>query len=419
MLTALLYLYDTTARSVSTNSTSSNSDAQSTLSTLPSPGTQCLANRFILGNILLLCGDVQVLARMAGVNKACKVFISSEKRLWRFCVRYGDIPQSIRSSFWEHVASVDSVRKSSELDFDTYLHMALSKGECTELILTDVRRTYGRVAPHKHPPNAKGDVVMDTDQELIDQLSEILHALSGRYPDVGYCQGMDYIAAHVLDNVKKSSEARDAARAAQQHLDSNASDTDTDSESAPLSPGRTSQSAATRAEVETAFWILVSLFESYGLRQMFSPGLHRLQVHCFQLQRLFELTLPALAEHFEREKVVAEMFTVGWFQTLFLYLNVLPRATLDRIWDIFLMENNWKIMLRAAVAILQLSEEHVVGKPIDEVMQFLNTFGGKSEELLAPDALIERALSVKVTNNVLTKLQRQHARRKKATPERK
>lgn len=294
--------------------------------------------------------------------------------------------------------------------------MALSKGDCTELIMTDVRRTYGRVAPHKHPPNAKGEVVMDTEQELIDQLSEILHALSCRFPDVGYCQGMDYIAAHVLDNVKKSSEAREAARAALAKQDPAA---DAESATAPPSPGRTTQSAATRAEVESAFWILVCLFENYGLRQMFSPGLHRLQVHCFQSQRLFELGLPALAEHFEREKVVAEMFTVGWFQTLFLYLNVLPRESLDRVWDIFLFENNWKIMLRLSVALLQISEEYVLGKPIDEVMQFLNTFAGKSQELLARDDLVAKALSVKVTNTVLTKLQRQHAKRKKATPERK
>lgn len=314
--------------------------------------------------------------------------------------------------------SVQSVRASSELDFDTYLNMALSKGECTELILTDVRRTYGRVAPHKHPSNTAGDAVVDTDQELITQLSEILHALSGRFPDVGYCQGMDYIAAHVLDNVKKSSDAQDAMRAAVQSQDPAASDTDTDSESPQLSPGRKSPSAATRAEVETAFWLLVCLFENYGLRQMFAPGLHRLQVHCFQLQRVFELALPGLAAHFEREKVVAEMFTVGWFQTLFLYLNVLPRASLDRLWDIFLVENNWKIMLRAAVAILQLAEPHVANRPIDEVMQFLNTFGGESERMLAPDTLVETALAVKVTNSVMAKLQRQHARRKKATPER-
>ncbi|KAF1322911.1 Gtpase-activating protein gyp5, partial [Globisporangium splendens] len=384
------------------------------------PAEQCFANRFIVGTIVLFCGDVQVHARIACVNRACRVFIASEKRLLRFCVRYGDIPQSIRVSFWEHVASVQAARKASELDFDTYLHMALSKGDCTELIMTDVRRTYGRVAPHKHAPNAKGEVVVDTDQELIDQLSEILHALSCRFPDVGYCQGMDYIAAHVLDNVKKSSEAREQARSSfSKHIDPS-STSDTESDSAPLSPGRSPQSAATRAEVESAFWILVCLFENYGLRQMFSPGLHRLQVHCFQAQRLFELGLPELAAHFETEKVVAEMFTVGWFQTLFLYLNVLPRESLDRVWDIFLFEKNWKIMLRVAVALLQISEPHVIGKPIDEVMQFLNTFAGKSTELLAREELIsKKALGVKVTNNMLTKLQRQHAKRKKATPERK
>ncbi|TYZ68498.1 hypothetical protein PybrP1_001623 [[Pythium] brassicae (nom. inval.)] len=405
-------------RIASSSSTSSTADASSTSSSV---ATQCLANRFVLGNILLFCGDVQVLGRMAGVNQSCRAFVASEKRLWRFCVRYGDVPQSIRSRFWEYAASVPAVRASSELDFDTYLHMALSKGEWTELILTDVRRTYGRVAPHKHPPNAKGEVVVDTDQELITQLSEILHALAGRFPDVGYCQGMDYIAAHVLDNVKKSSEAQGAMRAAAvfQLQDPAASDTDTDSESPQLSPGRTNQSAATRTEVETAFWILVSLFENYGLRQMFAPGLHRLQVHCFQLQRAFELALPELAAHFEHEKVVAEMFTVGWFQTLFLYLNVLPRASLDRIWDIFLLENNWKIMLRVAVTILQIAEPSVRDRPIDELMQFLNTFGGESERLLAPAALVEKALAVKVTNSVLTKLQRQHARCKKSTPDRK
>lgn len=438
----------TTARTVSGGSASSAVDASSTLSV----AAQCLANRFVLGTVLLFCGEVQVLGRMACVNKSCRAFVASEKRLWRFCVRYGDVPQSIRSRFWEYAASyvplcrllllygkeqgsvsyspsphmvapdrVPAMCASSELDFDTYLHMALSKGECTELILTDVRRTYGRVAPHKHPPNAKGggESVVDTDQELITQLSEILHALAGRFPDVGYCQGMDYIAAHVLDTVKKSREAQVAMRAAilQVH-DPATSDTDTDSESPQLSPGRTSQSAATRTEVETAFWILVCLFENYGLRQMFAPGLHRLQVHCFQLQRVFELALPELSAHFEREKIVAEMFTVGWFQTLFLYLNVLPRASLDRIWDIFLLENNWKIMLRVAVAILQIAEPSVRDQPIDEVMQFVNTFGGESERLLAPAALVEKALAVKVTNSVLTKLQRQHGRRKKSTPER-
>ncbi|TMW61978.1 hypothetical protein Poli38472_009471 [Pythium oligandrum] len=388
-------------------STSGNTQQPETDDKSLSLAEKCLAKPYVLGQILLFCGSIQDLATMSFVNHACRSFIRSERRVWRFCVRYGDMPESIRFRFWEHVAQVDKVRESSELDFETYLQMAHSKGECTELILTDVRRTYGRVAPHKRALGGSKEVVVDTEQELINQLSDILHALAGRFPDVGYCQGMDYIAAHILDHVKKSSEAREASRLAKKAAQSGMA-------SPPTSPTRTSSQAATRAEVETAFWILVALFENYGLRQSFGPGLQRLQLHCFQCQRLFELAFPALSDHFETEKVMLEMFVVGWFQTLYLYLNVLPRETLDRIWDIFLFENNWKIVLRVSLALLQLAEPHIQGKPIEDVMQVLNTFTDKADELLAPEPLLTKALSIKVTNSMLQKLAKQHTRHKKS-----
>ncbi|GMF35473.1 unnamed protein product [Phytophthora fragariaefolia] len=345
---------------------------------LATPAEQCLATPFVLGNILLFCGDLPVLARVSCVNKVCRDFIASERRLEKFCVRYGKLPSSIRFAYWEKTTQVRKTREASELDYDTYLQMALSKGDATELIMTDVRRTYGRVAPHKRAANHKEEV---SDEDLTTQLSEILHALAGRFPAVGYCQGMDYIAAHVLNKVKKSGLAAD-----------------------------------TKAEAESTFWLLVALFERYGLHDMFAPGLHTLHVHCFQTQKLLELTEPALAEHFALEKVPIEMFAVGWFQTLYLYLNVLPAETLDRIWDIFLYERNWKIMLRVAVALLQLSKEFVMEKPIDEIMQFFNTFADQANDLLAEAPLTQRALRLKVTNTVLTKLQKQHIKAKRATP---
>lgn len=69
------------------------------------PAEQCFANSYILGTVLLFCGDVQDLGRMMLVNSTCRAFISSEVRLWRFCVRYGEMPATIRFRFWEHVAS--------------------------------------------------------------------------------------------------------------------------------------------------------------------------------------------------------------------------------------------------------------------------------------------------------------------------
>ncbi|TDH72470.1 hypothetical protein CCR75_001266 [Bremia lactucae] len=341
------------------------------------PADQCFATPYILGTILVFCGEVPALTRMACVNKVCRDFIASERKLVKFCVRYGHLSPRIRFAYWEKVANVAKIRDASELDYDTYLQMALSKGDATESIMTDVRRTYGRVAPHKRATDYEDQ---DATEDLTTQLSEILHALAGRFPTVGYCQGMDYIAAHLLNQVMN---------------------------------GKTTP--ATKAEAESTFWLLVTLFENYGLQNMFAPGLQPLHEHCFQTQRLLALTEPALAEHFVSEKVPVEMFAVGWFQTLYLYLNVLPQDTLNRIWDIFLYEKNWKMMLRVALALLQLSEKYVMGKPIDEIMHFFNTFADSANVVLAEASLIESALRLKVTKTVLAKLQKQYYKHKRVT----
>lgn len=235
--------------------------------------------------------------------------------------------------------------------------MARSKAECTDLIMTDVRRTYGIVAPHKRVPDSSSEKQLHVDEKLVNQLSDVLHALSSRFPNVGYCQGMDYIAAFVIDIVKESTSLA--------------------SETTPSA--NVSLQAATDEEVESAFWILVCLFEQYGLQDMFSPGLHQLNSHCYIFKRLFELTMPTLAQHFDEENIMVEMFVVGWFQTIFLYLNVLPRKTLTRIWDIFLWEKNWKVISRATLALFQVAAVFVEKESIDCVIRFFNTFDGKAE----------------------------------------
>lgn len=98
------------------------------------------------------------------------------------------------------------------------------------------------------------------------------------------------------------------------------------------------------------------------------------------------------------------MFVVGWFQTLFVYLAVLPKATVDRIWDIFVFERDWKIIFRVALSLLQLAEPNVIGQSIDTTMDVLNTFPEPMRPLLRPEALILDALSIKVTNTLLFQL---------------
>ena len=99
--------------------------------------------------------------------------------------------------------------------------------------------------------------------------------------------------------------------------------------------------------------------------------------------------------------MVPEMFVVGWFQTLFTYLTVLPSETLDRVWDIFMFERDWKIMFRLGLALLEVAESSVVGHSIETTMSVINTFQDPLLAQLEPGLIINKALSIKVTNVVL------------------
>ena len=106
---------------------------------------------------------------------------------------------------------------------------------------------------------------------------------------------------------------------------------------------------------ECAFWLYSAMFTTYGLRDMYEPGLKQLKLCCYQFQRLLSAFLPHLFEHMVGEGIVVEMFVIGWFQTLFLYVDALPPATRDRIWDIFFFERSWKIFFRVGIAIMELA----------------------------------------------------------------
>ncbi|RLO09019.1 hypothetical protein DYB28_002275 [Aphanomyces astaci] len=156
-------------------------------------------------------------------------------------------------------------------------------------------------------------------------------------------------------------------------------------------------------EEETSFWLFVALLDQYGLEAMFSPGLSKLHLHCYQFNRFVQLGLPKLHAHFEVEGMSVQMYLVGWFQTLFLYLNALPRHSIDNMWDIFMAEKSWKILFRVALALLSMCEAHLLQQPIDSASRFLNTFATHLP-MLEPHVLLPTALRIKVTNRQLANL---------------
>ncbi len=141
---------------------------------------------------------------------------------------------------------------------------------------------------------------------------------------------------------------------------------------------------------------------------MFGPDLAQTEQGCYQFRRCFEALAPRLYRKCLGANFIVEMFFIGWFQTLFVYLDVLPTETLDRIWDIFIFERSWKIMFRVALALVQIIETKALalltdGRGVEGVHVHFTSFPDHLEEL-APDRLIPRALRIKLTNATLRNL---------------
>ncbi|CAN0395630.1 unnamed protein product, partial [Laminaria digitata] len=142
------------------------------------------------------------------------------------------------------------------------------------------------------------------------QLTDALRALAVSFGQVGYCQGLDYVVAHLIKCLGTDCHRGFAS------------------------------------DPERVFEILVALFEGYGLQHLYSEDLEALQLMLGVLDLLIETRLPRLHEHFRNQDVDVAFFAVSWFQTLFLYTSRMPSDTLLWLWDVWITERSYKVRTR-------------------------------------------------------------------------
>lgn len=240
--------------------------------------------------------------------------------------------------------------------------------------------------------------------DLQNKLRTILHALAARHEGVGYCQGMDYIVAHLLRVLQDTILLRVVQQSmpiGQDNLEWRSMSSD---EKNCILRARMSDINFKSAIVEeVVFDVMDTFFLTYNLQHMYWPELRCLKTCCRVFENVIRQKLPVLADHFEHHDMNVGLFALGWFQTLFLYLPSMPSATVCHIWDIWLVERSFKIFFRVGTAILFLSQPTLLNHDLEGMMTYLNTFPDAT--LLRRDILIPCALQIKITNRMLVEIE--------------
>ncbi|XP_040487585.1 TBC1 domain family member 2A isoform X1 [Ursus maritimus] len=160
-----------------------------------------------------------------------------------------------------------------------------------------------------------------------DKLRRVLLAFSWQNPTIGYCQGLNRLAAIALLVLE---------------------------------------------EEESAFWCLVAIVETIMPADYYSKTLTSSQVDQRVLQDLLLEKLPRLMAHLGQYRVDLSFLTFNWF--LVVFADSLISNILLRVWDAFLYEGT-KVVFRYALAIFKYNEEEILRLQDGlEIYQYLRFF---------------------------------------------
>ena len=161
-------------------------------------------------------------------------------------------------------------------------------------------------------------------------LRRVLRAYSMYDTDVGYCQGMNFIAAMFLTFLSE----------------------------------------------EESFWLLVVVMneEPYKLRELFGEDMAGTHEVLYIAEKLMAQFLPKLSKHMEAESIHVSMFVTQWLLTV--YTSTFPFDLVARVWDCFLVEG-WKVVYRVMLSLLAEASKDILDMPFELILGYFRDFPSK------------------------------------------
>ena len=187
-------------------------------------------------------------------------------------------------------------------------------------------------------------------------MRRVLLAIAYCMPDVGYCQGMNFIAS-VLISVSESEEQ--------------------------------------------GFIIFMFLLITKEMKPLFLPGVPELHLKNFQIAQLIKFHMPNFFQHLRRIQMTPDYFTSKWFMTIFACF--LPYSMMTPIFDMFLLEG-WRAVFRIGVALLRVLEPEIIHMDMVEMCTYFRDTV-RSEKVANEYQLFSAAAGVRVNKILVSLLQ--------------
>ena len=206
----------------------------------------------------------------------------------------------------------------------------------------------------------------ENDKELNrKKIGCILKSISNECPNINYSQGMNFIAAFLVNICE---------------------------------------------DEEEAFYLFISLLKTSDYGKLFTNELANLKKYFYVFERLLNILLPELFNYLRVNNVKMSYFTSSWFITLFTdtYTSLKKKGNIKlllRIWDMFLF-SGCKSILKVGISMLKNYESKIMSLPFEELLRFLisdikTDFFQNSNY----DELMKISINFKIDSNLISNIE--------------
>ena len=186
-------------------------------------------------------------------------------------------------------------------------------------------------------------------------LINILTAIAFIRPEIGYCQGMNFIAGALINFIDNE---------------------------------------------EKCFWIFLSFIDNIEMNFLYLKNMPDYSIRVYQLNHYIKEYFPELSFHFKKNQINPDVFFSKWILTIF--SNYLPFEVLYKVWDVFIFDK-WKAIFKFSLMILNSMKDKLITMDLVTFSQYIKDNKDNSN-LLNFDEFSKHYKDYKITNRQLNEL---------------
>ena len=186
-------------------------------------------------------------------------------------------------------------------------------------------------------------------------LLNILTALAFIRPEIGYCQGMNFIAGALINFIY---------------------------------------------DEEKCFWIFLSFIDNFEMNFLYLKNMPDYSIRVYQLNFFIKEYFPDLALHFKKNQINPDVFFSKWILTIF--SNYLPFDVLYKVWDVFILDK-WKAIFKFSLMILNSMKDKLINMDLITFSKYIKDSKNNSS-LINFEEFSKHYKDYKITNRQLHEL---------------